>query len=185
MIRNTLTTDDTIASDIAFLEQQAEHAFRVAQETANEIRPSVLAELGKEPPKRSYPADYPNGQLPFDTEKQRRWYWANIGEPYKRKGTLSKAWQMYVLTDDSGFRLVIENTAPSAKWVYGSLAQNRDAARRFQQRFHAATGWQTATDTVTKWLDYYDAIFVEKMDFLFDTHYKTKRRAYTVGTKKR
>lgn len=182
MIRQTFTTDTTIDSDIEWLNAQEEMLFDIGFEIKEEIEPSLLSELDYTPPKRNYPADYPGGQLPFETEKQRRWYWANIGKPYVRTGQHAKSYELFFVEQGNGFQLIVQSNNPAAKYIVGSLAQNRTEALRFQQKFHQVTGWQAATDTVTYWFDVAAELLEEKLDERIRAQVNTKRRAYTKGT---
>lgn len=189
MIRVSFTADvePTDSDLIGYLESQRAVLGEIFQEVHEEIEPLALDELQTEPRKRNYPADYPSGQLPFVSLKQQRWYWANIGKPYKRTGKLAQAWRMYVQeVADGGFTMKIENPSKAAKYVYGSLAQDRNQAIRFQQPFHAATGWQQATDTVQFWLDAIDERVREKLDERLGSfaHPVTRKRAFTQGYRK-
>lgn len=152
----------------------------ILQETRDEIAPEALNELSTEPGKVKYPIEW-------TSERQRRAFFATdgfgSGIPYQRTGKLAEMWVIEV----RGNALVIENKSAIAKYVYGSLAQNRNAALRFQQGFHANTGWQAATDTTAFWLDAAQEVYIDKFDETlkdFATG-KLKRRAFTKGTRRR
>lgn len=161
----------------AFFDQFEDVAYSEFEDTVNDNHVSILDELRTEPPQRSYPSDYPNGQLPFVSERQRRWYWANIGEPHKRTGALANAWVLEVERGGGNFFMVIENPSSAARWVYGSLAVDVSAALRFQQPFHAATGWQVATETVQFWVNAVMDDYTERMKRIGKTVFKG--RAFT------
>jgi hypothetical protein len=84
-----------------------------------------------------------------------------------------------VITETVGtdFRLIIRNTAPAAKFVYGSLAVNVNQARRFQQRFHRRTGWPEASPIVQRWLVEYREELAAQLVNDFQTTFTG--RAYT------
>lgn len=184
MIRQTLTGDDALERDIAFLEDQSQVVYEVVEESVNEIRPFAIDELQYQPSKPKYP-------LRWASEKQRRFVMAKLTKennlPYRRTGKLAEQWRMYLLAQAEGsFSVVIENASPVSKFVYGSLAQDRGAALRFQQPFHQDTGWFPATDTVKYWFDALDDMINQKLDERFEAHLKEKpkRRAYTKGTRR-
>lgn len=175
VIRQTLTQNtEALEGIIGFLEDYEDFAYGVFQETANEIAPHVLDELRDEPGKPTYP-------IQWTSEKQRRAFFATDGFgggiPYRRTGKLAKAWIAEARRDGDSFLFVIENPAKAAPFVYGSLAQNRTSALRFQQRFHANTGWQPATDTVAFWQEAFREQFTDKLDE--QTVEGFKRRAFT------
>lgn len=126
---------------------------------ADIIQPQALAQLRVVPRKRSYPTNYPDGRLPFDTEKQRRYFWAVIAEfdangnyvGYTRTGAIPNAWGVRRNVAGLTAQFIIENTNPKSKYVYGSLSLN--APGRFQQHFHNATGWYVGSEVVNFWLD--------------------------------
>lgn len=184
MIRQTLTADVLPDDDlIAYLESQREILQEVIEEVHSELEPEILAELEHTPP----PAKYP---IEWTSERQRKAFFATNGFgkgiPTKRSGKLQESWLVYIKNLDEGVGLVIENKAKYAKYVYGSLAQDRTQALRFQQPFHANTGWQEATDTVAFWLDAADELIADKLDQRLGdfAQPKTTRRAYTQGTRR-
>jgi hypothetical protein len=184
MLRNTLTTDNTIESDIAFLENQYEMTLEIAYEAKDEIEPFALDELSHEPP----PAKKP---IRWTSDKQRIAVMIKLKKennlPYRRTHKLAKAWKMYLREFTEGsFGIVFENPSKIGKFVGGSLAQNPTAALRFKQGFHDDTGWQDYGRTVTFWLDATEDRFIEKLDqrFAEQANVKTRRRAYTSGTKR-
>lgn len=181
MIRQTLTTDTTIESDIEWLNSQDEMLYDIGYEIKDEIEPYLIGELSSS----VNPVKHP---IEWTSDRQRRAFYATNGFgggiPYQRTGTLRESWTLSLIEDGNGFRLVVENSAPQAKFVYGSLAQNRTDALRFQQRFHANTGWQAATDTVNFWFDAGDELLEQKLDDRIKEQVNTRRRAYTKGTRK-
>lgn len=152
----------------------------ILEEVRDEIAPPLLDELEEE----VAPVKYP---IQWTSERQRKAFFATdgfgAGIPTRRTGKLQAAWVVEV----RGNAIVVENKSEIAKYVVGSLAQNRSAALRFQQRFHANTGWQPATDTVKKHMDRASDLHIEK----FDDRLKglasstQKRRAFTKGTRRR
>ena len=153
---------------------------QILNEVRDEIEPNLLAELKKPVGAVKYPIEW-------TSEKQRRAFFATDGFgkgiPYRRTGKLQDAWVIEV----RGNAIVIENKSAIAKYVIGSLAQNRNQALRFQQQFHANTGWQPATDTVKDRLDKANEIYLTKFDeWLKDLALPNpKRRAFTKGTRRR
>lgn len=152
MIRYKETTDTKL---IDALEGYYDSFESIAREEYGavwrEIEPIMLDELGYEPRVRRWPQDYPGGRLPFVSLRQQRWYWANIGRPYTRTHRLSKSWRSRVQYASGRITTIVENPAKAAPFVYGSFA--KVGALRFQQPFHAVTGWQPAKPTIDYWLD--------------------------------
>lgn len=187
MIRQKLTTNTRLIDDLRGYYDSFES---IAREEFNgvwrQVEPVLLDELGYEPPVRRWPGDYPGRRLPFTTEKQRRWYWANIGQPYTRTHRLSQSWRTSTQFSGGRVTIIVENPAKAAAFVYGSLAQVNSL--RFQQRFHAVTGWPAAKPTVDYWLDVayreYEAALLARMDALV-TGTTVKRRAFTRTSRRR
>lgn len=157
---------------------------QILNEVRDEIAPDALQELSVDAPPVARP-------IQWTTPKQMRYYFGVVAKrdsqgniiPYKRTGKLRNAWVVEV----RGNAIVIENPSAISKFVYGSLAQNRSAALRFQQGFHANTGWQPATDTAKKHLDRANELYLIKFEeWLKDLALATpKRRAFTKGTRRR
>lgn len=150
------------------------------------IEPLLRDELETQPRRRIWPGDYPGRRLEWTSEKQRRWYWANVGHPYQRTGRLAKSWRTSASYAGGRVTIIVENPAKSAQYVYGSLAKTNPG--RFQQRFHAITGWEPMYKTVNYWLDaayedYQTALYNRLSDLISGT--TTTRRAYTAGTRRR
>lgn len=101
------------------------------------IRRRALKKLHQEPPRRSYPNDYP---LKWTNDKQRRKYFATNGFgrgiPYRRTGKLVEAWEVKVQISGDDGTITVENSSPSAQFVIGDR----------QQQFHRNTGWYQADD---------------------------------------
>lgn len=78
----------------------------------------------------------------WTTEKQRRAFFATDGFgrgiPTQRTGKVTAGWRVRVENTPEGGRIIIENTTPYAKYVYGQFTK-----RSPQQRFHSITGWPT------------------------------------------
>ena len=123
-------------------DKYTEQVFDLADETFKELQPKHLQAFQRQPRVRSYPGDYPGGQLPFDTERQRRWYWANIGKPYKRTGRMANSLQQTINRTPQRLDIVARYGASSTKYVLGNI--HGEEVQAFQQRFHKATGWQLA-----------------------------------------
>lgn len=146
----------------------------ILEEVHDELKSEILSDLAQEPGRVRYP-------IQWTSERQRRAFFATDGFgggiPYRRTHKLSNAWVVEV----RGHAIVIENPSDASKYVYGSLAQNRSAALRFKQRFHSNTGWQTATDTVSQWMDEITALYLDKFDERLSKYAKSKtgRRAFT------
>lgn len=187
-IRTTLTGDFKAFDDmIEFVDNLSVINQFALEEAANAIEPDLLNELQTEPPKRSYPNDYP---LEWESDKQRKAYFATdgfgAGIPYKRTGKLAAGWTTDIVTNGLSVSFVIENPSSAAKYVYGSLAQDINAASRFQQQFHRITGWQSVAATVDFYLDamieqYQDTLDGQIRDF---GQGRLSRRAYTSPTRR-
>ena len=153
---------------------------QILNEVRDEIAPDALQELSVDAPPVARP-------IQWTSDKQRKFVMAKLKRennlPYRRTGRLRNAWVVEV----RGNAIVIENPSAISKFVYGSLAQNRSAALRFQQGFHANTGWQPATDTAKKHLDRANELYLIKFEeWLKDLALATpKRRAFTKGTRRR
>lgn len=183
MIRARAIADTTgIDATIALLDDHSKVIAAAGQRAYDRVAPQALAELQKEPGEVKYTKD---GKLDWASEKQRKFVMAMYREKgiekYTRTHQLSQGWTVVATTEGGVFRIVIENPAPQAKFVYGSLAQDRAAALRFKQRFHTNTGWQDATDTVKKWTD----AMIEAFRKEYKLEIQVRRRAYTKGSKRR
>lgn len=139
----------------AFLDQFEDVAFGEWQDAVSANEANILDELQTEP----RPAVHP---IEWASDAQRIAVMAKLTKmkkegkndiPYQRTHELANAWVVKVERSEGNFYMVIQNPASIAKFVYGSLAQNRTQALRFQQPFHKNTGWQAATDTAQFWLD--------------------------------
>jgi hypothetical protein len=175
MIRVKATFDTQALENLeAFVDQFADVAYMAFEETVAEIEPALLQELQDTPPKPTYP-------LRWASDKQRKFVMAKLRAegnlPYRRTGKLAAAWTVDIDRNGSTFAMVVQNPATAAPFVYGSLAQNRTAALRFQQPFHQDTGWQAATDTVTYWQNALNEDFAKNLNKIASVEFK--RRAFT------
>lgn len=174
---STVTLDPALE---AFLEQGNEIVAQVGEDVTELITPLVLDELRFTPRKRVYPDEYP-----WTSDTQRKAYFATngfgAGIPYKRSGGLSRAWKVEGRTDNGVFTLTLSNSAPGARFVVGSLAQSRAEAARFQQRFHALTGWPLAYDTAQFFVEAAEEEFERQVDERLGdlATVDSTRRAYT------
>lgn len=141
---NAQRTLDNIHAEIAAI------GYQVIEET----RPALMAELQYTPPKRSYPDEYPIEFKPLPS-LQRPAFFASDGFdggiPTQRTGALIAAFEIYGEETTQGFNAIVANTKPWSKFVIGSLAKRISDAARFQQKFHAITGWKLATVPVQAW----------------------------------
>lgn len=179
MIRSTATVDTSgIDALIDLVESQDKMVATVGQRVYDRLAPEALSELRHEPGKPKYP-------LQWTSDKQRKFVMAMLRKdnnlPYPRTGKLAQGWTIKV-SDPSGgvFAIVIENPAPAAKFVYGSLAKDANAAKRFQQKFHAETGWRAMSPVVARISDDFVAAFRQE----WKTEIQTRRRAFTKGTRR-
>jgi hypothetical protein len=112
----------------------------------DEIKDTVSDDVGKYvlnvfrgyPPQKSVSRRLAYG-VPFFTDKQRRWFFANLNEgkleiPYKRTQRLSKGWKKL----GEGQNTIIVNEEPHADVVMGE-GQSRHAAK---------IGWQQMDDII-------------------------------------
>lgn len=163
MIRARLESNIDISALDDFYERQVLVVDEVTRQLTSEFANPILSELQTIPRKRNYPSDYP---IEWTSDKQRKAYFASNGFgrgiPYKRTGNLAKSWVVLFTNENGKFAVVITNPVPSAKFVYGSLARNVQQAKRFQQRFHAITGWELASPIVNYWVDEVQKDFIKK-----------------------
>lgn len=180
MIKLTqVTVSNPLSGLEAFIDQYEDVAFSEFSDVVSEVEPLMLADLRE-------PVPPSNGVDPWTSAKQRRAYFATDGFgkgiPYRRTGKLQQGWNVTVDKTDNGFAVVVSNPAESAKFVVGSLAQNRGDALRFMQRFHMNTGWQPAHDTVYYWVDVINEEFADRIKNIGTSD--SFKRAYTQGTKR-
>lgn len=168
MIRFTAQTNtkplDEMQKFLAHIDQEVA---RIGAAVVQEIKPELMDELQDAPRRRNYPADYPNGKLEWTSERQRRAYWASngfgAGIPFQRSGKIPNAWAIDGRARAGGYDITVQNTAPGAKFVYGSLAISIPQAVRFQQRFHQITGWQLKTIPVQAWFETARYLFADQV----------------------
>lgn len=175
MIRYSLKSETAPLSGLeAFVEEYDDIAYEQFQMTVDEIGPVALDELRDEPGPAVHPIDW-------TTPKQMSAFFASDGFgqgiPTRRTGALSAAWTAKSMRDGPSFFFVISNPLAAAKFVYGSLAKRANEARRFQQRFHAKTGWQLATETVQFWISAFFEDYRERMSRVGQT--ELRGRAFT------
>lgn len=167
-----------IDGTIAMLKDSPKMIAAAGNRAHDKIAPQALAELQKEPGPVKEPIEWAS-------ERQRKFVMAMYREKgiekYERTHQLSQGWTFLSFTEGRVFRVEIENPAPQAKFVYGSMAQNRVAALRFKQAMHSNTGWQDVTDTATKWTRAMIDAFREE----YKLELQVRRRAYTKGTRRR
>lgn len=150
---------------IVVMEEIPEIIAIAGDEALAEIEEPFLRELQEEPRRSTGVA--PN----WTSEKQRMAYFASngfgAGIPYERKGKLAASWKMSGKLIGRTWELLVENPATAARFVYGSLAlSNLARAARFQQKFHAVTGWRLAAPIVVKWYNIYQEKFQNNMNKL-------------------
>lgn len=180
MIRTTATADTSgIDSLLDLLEAQDTMVAAIGQRVYDRHAPDALAELRKEPGAVKKP-------IQWTSDKQRKFVMAMLrkdnpdGTEYPRTHALSQGWVVKSSTQGNVFSITFENPAPEAKFVYGSMAKNVNAAARFQQRFHIATGWQAASPIATRWTEVMIADFRNE----WKREVQVRRRAYTKGTRR-
>lgn len=146
-----------------------------------EVEPHFLDELHTVPPRRQWPEDYP---LEWTSERQRKAYFATdgfgAGIPYQRTGNLPNAWELSKQGSGVNITYIVKNTDPASPFVYGSLAKSNPG--RFQQGFHAITGWERMADTVQFWLEALWEQYVANMHARLGElmgSVTTRQRAYT------
>lgn len=134
-------------------------------EALSDIEEGFLRELQEEPRKST-------GVKPNWTSRlQQQAYFASNGFgggiPSKRTGKLAAAWKIIGKLVGNEWVILVLNPAKAARFVYGSLTlSNLARAARFQQKFHAITGWKLAAPIVIKWFDQYQERFQVNMNIL-------------------
>jgi hypothetical protein len=175
MIRATSKTDlAPLDSLIGFLDNHDEVVRDVGQRVYDEWKPQLLDALQQTPGSVKYPVEW-------TSEKQRRAYFATngfgAGIPFQRNGDISNAWEVIDLSVGGNFGILVRNTNPASKFLYGSLARDKMAAMRWRQKFHQNTGWIFARDIVYLYFDIMDKAFMR--EFIAVATLSSKRRAYT------
>ena len=145
-----------------FLDKWPRASLQLAEDTFRELQPTHLADFQSQPPVRKWPGDYPGNRLPFDTENQRRWYWANIGKPYTRKGKMAKNLKEDVIRTEGKVSVKASYPSASTKYVLGNILGEK--IESFQQRFHKATGWQLAAPKLERHAQNYIDTFTRRYE---------------------
>jgi hypothetical protein len=177
MIRLKNTVDLTPLDNLIDAVSNADSIMQgVGQAVYDQWANQMLAELRTEPGAAKKP-------IQWTSDKQRRYVMAKLREednlPYKRTHQLSEGWESSYVLEGNGIVIIVRNPAPSAKFVYGSLAKNPAQALRFQQQFHRNTGWQFARNTVYLWLEVMDKAFRREFALALINASKGRTRAYT------
>jgi len=106
---------------------------RIRDEVTDDVSKYLLNVLRAYPPYHGGVTRTSVYGAPFKTDKQRRWFFANLREgtldvPYHRTQALSDAWQIV----GSGEKAILVNDMPYAGYAYGTS----------QNRLLAAIGWK-------------------------------------------
>lgn len=109
----------------------------LAEETVRRSEEAILEIVAFEPPK----TQFPYGQFPWTSEKQRRYVLGFVlkGKKYQRTGTRPRAWRVFSITASEGATIIVQNDWDKAKYLHGRF----DGVSP-QQRFHHIIGWTTA-----------------------------------------
>ena len=153
-------------NDAIVVMQDVSHFIEIAgDEAMSDIEEEFLAELQEEPG----PTGTPGRKIEWTTHPQhgnlqQRAYFASNGFgggiPTKRTGKLAAAWKIIGKLVGNEWVILVLNPARAARFVYGSLAiSNVARAVRFQQKFHAITGWKPAAPIVIRWFGRYQERF--------------------------
>lgn len=113
----------------------------VRQAVVNDISPAILPEAQAEPGPVATPIEW-------TSPKQRRYVMMMIRKglipaPYVRSHALSQAWAFSVKTTSNDTTVTLANSSSVFQYVEGLN----------QQRFHANTGWLSASDKIPVWGD--------------------------------
>lgn len=163
MIKVTAIADNSgIDALFKLFDNFTEEVLDLGQETFEDLRPALLKEFQKQPPVRRWPQDYPNGELPFDSPAQQRWYWANIGQPHVRTGNMTTGLRQDVLRDATSVRVDASYPTSETKFVLGNIFGEK--VERFQQRFHKATGWEEAAPKLERHAQAYVDTFARRYE---------------------
>lgn len=175
MIRLTTSYDKKKLNNIRrYMQDFDKIAEREIKREANIIGRAAVQELSRPVPDVQYPIQWAG-------ERQRKAFFATNGFgkgiPTQRTGSIQKQWRYEIRRNRDGFQFSIYNTKPYAKYLFGSLAQDKRKAARFQQPMHKNTGYPLAQPIVI------DAI--DKLAQVLNTNVRTamlrefKRRAFT------
>lgn len=162
MILKATAKNTGLEQRLKFYSTYSTQVLDLAETTFTDVRQQVLPEYRQEAKVRKYPADYPGGQLPFDTEKQRRWYWANIGKPYTRTGRMAKGLEQKIKRVKNKVEVEASYPSPSTKYTLGNILGEQ--VRPYQQRFHLATGWQPAAPKLERHANIYNDTFLRRYE---------------------
>ena len=183
MIRVRASYDATPIEEIAhFVDSFNDLVEEVGNEAYLAVEDGLVRELRFQPPRRSWPGDYP---IEWTSEKQRKAYFATNGFgggiPYERKGRASKSWIVEDIRSPGKFEIKVSSSWKDAEYVYGTLnMRSLREAKLPQQRYHQITGWVAAAETVRKWFDVSDEEFRAAFDRIIDRElgkYIKKRRS--------
>lgn len=134
----------------------------LAEESFKDIRPRLLVEFRAQPPARRWPQDYPGNLLPFDTEKQRRWYWATIGRPWTRTGQMTQNLNQTIERERKRVSVTARYGSAATKFVIGNI--QGEEVKRYQQRFHKVTGWEEAGPKLMRHAQTYSDTFTRRYE---------------------
>ncbi|MGB1285061.1 MAG: hypothetical protein ACPG7F_00895 [Aggregatilineales bacterium] len=125
-------------------------ASREIKREADVIGRSAVQKLAPPVPDVRYP-------IQWASERQRKAFFATDGFgkgiPTRRTGGVQKQWRYELNKTAQGYRFSIYNSKPYAKYLFGSLAQDKRKAARFQQAMHKNTGYPLAQPVVIDALD--------------------------------
>lgn len=158
MIRSSQITDLTVEKGLElFADEITDMVYDIAQDSAELVKPFLLAELQFYPPK---PA----------------------GSKYVRTYKLKRGWRVLLVRQGRDrVDFVVENDVRYAPWVVGTLAFDVGRARSYQRDFHARHGWPLATETTQFFFEAYQEDFEKRFDAVLRriVTAKTRARAYT------
>ena len=169
---------------VAFLDNIDKEIGAIGDAVLQEIKPELLDELRDKPPKRSYPGDYPITKDQWASDRQRKAFFASDGFgggiPTVRTDSIINSWDVFGESQGSNYSIITQNTNPASRFVFGSLAKDVTKAARFQQKFHAITGWKLATIAVQEWTGIAQQLFAEQVPLRFKNAIsKSTGRAFT------
>jgi hypothetical protein len=194
MIRFTVKANlKQTQNGIKFLKNIDRAVAKVSDIIIEEDGDKLIKELSKAPPPRQYPEDYPIRDNPgWTSPAQEKAFWASDGFgkgiPTERTNAMVDSWELFGETGaNNKYSLIIRNTQDYAKFLVGSLAQQLSRAKRFQQKFHAWTGWELAQPKVQKWLKGYKKKFNDKLSAAYGQALKGQfdAAAYTSPRRKK
>jgi hypothetical protein len=160
MILKATAKNKGLETRLKFYNGFSANVLDLAETTFKDVRSEVLPDFQQQPKVRKFPADYPGGQLPFDTLRQQRWYWANIGKPYTRTGRMAKGLEQKIKRIKNAVSVEASYPNASTKYILGNILGEQ--VRPYQQRFHAATGWQPAAPKLERHAQTYNDTFLRR-----------------------